>query len=335
MIKIIFSLTFCTVALFAFHITQASAKVHTFKLTLTGYASMKPSLMQEIVAKNSGIIQDEHLLNGANIKQNEPLFAISGITTNSKMITLQSDIVIAKNRYNLLKKEYKRVLHLYTIHAAYAKELQSIKAKYQRSKTTLYTLQKQLGQYNHKIFYTAKTNATVLSIAKQNGSFVRAGETVLTLSSCNKLYATAQIFDPHNKIKPSDAVIIKTPFGDKTAKVDAISMIAANSGAKEINFIFTQAKCQIMPNVIYRVTVLLKEFNAVAVPSECIMKKGDRFYLLVMDNNQPKALHVKIGITQNGYTQIKSGIKQGQKVVVSGAYFLFNKNINKTLKIQD
>ena len=335
MIKTVFFLILCNVALFAFRITQAPAKVHTFELTLTGYAHMKPSLTQEIVAKNSGIIQDEHLLNGANVKQNEPLFAISGITTNSKMITLQSDITIAKNRYNLLQKEYKRVLHLYTIHAAYKKELQSIKAKYQRGKTTLYSLQKQLDQYNHKIFYTVKSNATVLSIAKQNGSFVRAGEAVLTLSSCNKLYATAQVFDAYNKIKPSDIIIIKTPLGDKTAKVDAISMVAANSGAREINFIFTQAKCQVIPNVIYKVTVLLKKFNAIAVPSECIMKKRGRFYLLVMNNNRPQTLQVKIGITQNGYTQIKSGIKQGQKVVVSGAYFLFNKNINRTLKIQD
>jgi len=335
MVKTIFSLILCNVALFAFHITQTPAMVHTFKLTLSGYTSMKPYLTQEIVAKNSGIIQDEHLLSGTSVKQNEPLFAISGITTNSKMIKLQSDIAIAKNRCYLLKKEYKRVLHLYIIHAAYKKELQSIQAKYQRSKTTLYALQKQLGQYSHKTFYTATSNATVLSIAKQNGSFVKAGQTVLTLSNCNKLYATAQIFDTHNQIKPSDTVIIKTPFGDKTAKVDTISMEAANNGAREINFIFTQVKCQVTPNVIYKVTVLLKKFNAIAVPSECIMKKGGRFYLLVMDNNHSKAIHVKIGITQNGYTQIISGIKQGQKVVVSGAYFLFNKNINKTLKIQD
>jgi len=252
MIKTIFSLILCNVALFAFHITQTPAMVHTFKLTLSGYTSMKPYLTQEIVAKNSGIIQDEHLLSGTSVKQNEPLFAISGITTNSKMIKLQSneplfaisgittnskmiklqsDIAIAKNRCYLLKKEYKRVLHLYIIHAAYKKELQSIQAKYQRSKTTLYALQKQLGQYSHKTFYTATSNATVLSIAKQNGSFVKAGQTVLTLSNCNKLYATAQIFDTHNQIKPSDTVMIKTPFGDKTAKVDTISMEAANNGA--------------------------------------------------------------------------------------------------------
>ncbi len=332
--KILYLVLFST-ALFAFNITIKPAHIHKFEKILTGYASMQPFVMQNIIAQNSGIVHNEHILNGTNVKQKEVLFTISGITTKSKMIKLQAKIIALKNRYNLLKQEYKRVSHLYFIHAAYLQEFQSIKSRYKSSKSALDALYKQLWQYQHKIFYTAQNHATVLNILKQNGTFVKAGDTVLTLSSCNKLYGTAQIFDNLNQIQPTDTLILKTLFGDKTAQVDSISMQAAKNGARQINFLFTQKTCQLIPGIIYKVSVLLKKFDVIAVLSRAVIKKNDKFYLLISKHKKIKAVQIKKGITQNGYTQIKSGITKGEKVIVNGAYFLFNKNINKTLKIQD
>lgn len=67
--------------------------------------------------------------------------------------------------------------------------------------------------------------------------------------------------------------------------------------------------------------------NAIIVPTESIFEDEDGGkYVYIADKNTANKVNVVIGITTDSYTEIASGITKGDKVIVSGAEYLSEKN---------
>ncbi len=67
--------------------------------------------------------------------------------------------------------------------------------------------------------------------------------------------------------------------------------------------------------------------RSVAVPDEGVVREGDGTMTVwvTSDNHHFTKRNVKIGLQQDGWTQIREGLKQGVLVVTDGAVFLSNK----------
>ena len=67
--------------------------------------------------------------------------------------------------------------------------------------------------------------------------------------------------------------------------------------------------------------------DAVVVSSEAVLEdENGKKYVYVADKNTAKRMNVEIGIITEEYTQVVKGIKEGDKVVVSGQDYLSEKN---------
>lgn len=67
--------------------------------------------------------------------------------------------------------------------------------------------------------------------------------------------------------------------------------------------------------------------NAIIVPTESIFEDEDGGkYVYIADKNTANKVNVVIGITTDSYTEIANGITKGDKVIVSGAEYLSEKN---------
>ena len=68
--------------------------------------------------------------------------------------------------------------------------------------------------------------------------------------------------------------------------------------------------------------VVLSRKSAVGVPSGCIQKRGGKDVVFVFEGGKAVMRTVEKGIESEGYTEIKSGMKQGDKVITEGQNFL-------------
>ncbi len=76
--------------------------------------------------------------------------------------------------------------------------------------------------------------------------------------------------------------------------------------------------------------------NALALPEKALVyneKEQACIFLATVDNYQRQA--VKTGLSANGWTEIVSGIKVGDKVVTQGTYELYYQDFSKIYKVVD
>ncbi len=62
-----------------------------------------------------------------------------------------------------------------------------------------------------------------------------------------------------------------------------------------------------------------KNTNAIIIPVNAIQKSETGDYVMLAENGKAKRAVVKVGRTSEGKTEITSGLKEGDKVIVTGA----------------
>lgn len=66
--------------------------------------------------------------------------------------------------------------------------------------------------------------------------------------------------------------------------------------------------------------------NALVIPSNSVMQDEDGYYIYVVEDGIAKKRNINIGITNNDFTEVLSGIKENEIVVVSGKEYISEKN---------
>ncbi|MCF7821290.1 MAG: efflux RND transporter periplasmic adaptor subunit [Mariprofundaceae bacterium] len=87
--------------------------------------------------------------------------------------------------------------------------------------------------------------------------------------------------------------------------------------------IIDNARGQLIPGMLMRVTILANERQALMVPEECVTQKQDKHYLTLVDTDGKAEIRpVSIGARQRGLTEILDGLTAGELVVVRGMGFV-------------
>ena len=87
---------------------------------------------------------------------------------------------------------------------------------------------------------------------------------------------------------------------------------------------------ELKPGMQINVSVLLNKQITLALPTDAIILDGKGASVWVQTgHNQFKNVMVETGIETNEYTEIKSGLKKGDVIVVSGAYLLSSEYLFK------
>jgi Cu(I)/Ag(I) efflux system membrane fusion protein len=77
------------------------------------------------------------------------------------------------------------------------------------------------------------------------------------------------------------------------------------------------------PGMSARVTIQGEPRTALTVPSEALIRSGERTaVILAEDGGQFRPVAVSAGLEQGEQTEIRSGLKAGDRVVVSGQFLI-------------
>lgn len=119
-------------------------------------------------------------------------------------------------------------------------------------------------------------------------------------------------------LKPN-APIYDATFKKAVGKVSSISGLDPLSGLSRINVTLTISDAEFKKNKFNIVSVrteLLK--NVLSVPTSSILYDNESSFVWLFNNGTPKKQPVKIGTQTNIFTEIKSGLKNGDVVVAEG-----------------
>jgi len=76
---------------------------------------------------------------------------------------------------------------------------------------------------------------------------------------------------------------------------------------------------ELLPGALLEITIKYNERNSLSIPDTSVILEGNKVYIYKIDqNNLAKRTEVKIGIRNEGFLEVKSGLKEGEKIVAEG-----------------
>jgi macrolide-specific efflux system membrane fusion protein len=241
-----------------------------------------------------------------------------GYTTQETVDKAEKEYAVSLSQYKTAQEAIQLVKEKFT-----KEEIDAAEAKVEQAKASLREVQVQLSYAT----ITAPISGTIASVTTQQGETVSAGlnaPTFITIIDLNRLEVDTYVDETDiGKVRVGqEATFTVASFPDKDFKGKVMAIYP---------------KAIIQDNVIYYITIisvekpggllrpemtatvnisLQKRENVLTVPNAAICRKEGKKVVFVMQNSQPIKREVKTGWKDSNYTEVLSGLKEGERVIL-------------------
>jgi membrane fusion protein, copper/silver efflux system len=181
----------------------------------------------------------------------------------------------------------------------------------------------------------SKEEGILTSVDVKEGDYVMEGATVLHLADLSAVWVEAQVYSDYLYLIKNGMQARVTfpgfPSLEFTEKIAFINPELNTSSKIDLIRIEVSNKKQLLkPGLQAYVNILSNKITALAVPTDAIIRDGSGAVVWVESGEKRfKSKMVSLGLEAEGYTEIKSGLEKGDRVVVTGAYLLNSEYIFK------
>ncbi|MEB0262942.1 efflux RND transporter periplasmic adaptor subunit [Mucilaginibacter sp. 10I4] len=292
--------------------------------TLTGTVTTNETAAQELSARLGGRIQKLFVRSvGETIAIGQPVYAIY----SEDLQEAEKEYLLAKQQQKLLHNpdvDYKQL-----INAAESKlQLWGLRPSQINSLAAL-------GKVSATTVILSKVSGTVSEIAVHEGDYVTEGMTILKTQSLNNLWVEAQLYaNETNNYKVNDRVNVSFPdLGGQiiAGKVEFINPeLSETSKVDLIRISISNSQGLIRPGMLAYLTIGGTGNKALAVPASAVLTegRGSRVWVKNRDGSFSSKM-IKVGLGNQNYVSVTSGLSIGEIVVTNGAYLLNSEAIFK------
>lgn len=185
---------------------------------------------------------------------------------------------------------------------------------------------------------TSPINGIISSVNIEKGEMASNAQPAVTIVNIDKVYIEVNVTENLvNKIKKGNEVDVDMDsVGAKEVKgkIYTISPAAdSRTNLYSVKIELSNKDHKIKPGMFAKV-YFKTDFinNVVVVKSESILVEEGKTIVYVVKDGKVQRKEVKVGIDNGKYTEIKSGIKEGEEVIVKGQQYVQN---NSKIKIID
>ena len=183
------------------------------------------------------------------------------------------------------------------------------------------------GVVQPRLTVTAPISGVLAEIGVREGSAVTAGMLMLRINGLSTVWVNAEVPEAlAAQVRVGQAVQARTPAGlSADGKVGAVlPEVNANTRTLKVRVELPNPQRQLVPGMF--ATLNFKpaaRADALLIPSEAVIATGTRsVVMLAQDSGSFMPVDVETGVEANGQTEIKKGLKAGQRVVLSGQFLV-------------
>lgn len=174
----------------------------------------------------------------------------------------------------------------------------------------------------------APISGSVISTPLKNGKKVTTSTAIAIIGDINNLQVTANVPERYvavlKKGLKAEVSVEAYPGVIFMATVNRVSpVVDATTRTKEVILTFDRHDERINAGMFAKVKLYTEDYSgAVVMPSDALVQNGDDFFAYIVnssgDSETVSKVKVEKGKTVDGYVQILSGVKAGDKVVIQG-----------------
>jgi cobalt-zinc-cadmium efflux system membrane fusion protein len=326
----------------------APVSLMTFRAeTVTeGSIALDEDLVTPVFSPFSGRVTRVFAKLGDHVTRGESLLAVEA----SEFVQAQSDLVTAKAQYDLAAANEKRQHDLYDAQGAALKD-------WQQAQVDLATAQGALAAVRNRLRILGKTDAeidaleqgpkmpamnpesavrapisgTIVQRKVGLGQYIQAGasEPVFSIGDLSTVWLIANVRETDAPLMhagdPVEVHVLAYPNRVFDAKISYVApSIDASTHRLTVRADVANREGLLKPQMFASFTILTgAETSAVGVPQSAVVYEGDTARVWVNDAKGALALRqIKTGRSNGNMVEVLSGLKPGERVVVSGAVFI-------------
>ncbi|WP_242929288.1 efflux RND transporter periplasmic adaptor subunit [Pontibacter vulgaris] len=291
---------------------------------LTGKLVLDETQTDVISSRAAGRIEKLYLKeSGQTIKKGQPLYELY----SEELLTLQREYLLALAQNRELGKENPR----------FASFLEAAKKKlllYGLTEGQIRNLAR-TGQVSPRITFVAPAGGVVTEVAAAEGQYVAEGGVLYRLGKLGKIWVEAELYPQEvPNVKEGDEIKVSVEgFGQEpvTAKVTFISPeFRAGSQVAILRAELPNPNNQYLPGMQANVILPSDTGSSLTLPTDAVIRDEKGAHVWVQSGKDTfKARMVTLGEESADNVAILSGLKENDKVVVSGAYLLYSEFVLK------
>ena len=282
---------------------------------------------REATATAAGVVvfTNPNLVVGTAVKAGQQLFEIesNGMADNNMSVRFQE----AASNYQTAKAAYERKQQLAEDKIVSQTDLEQARATYETAKAVYDNLK---GNFSRKgAVVRAPMSGYVQRIHVNNGGFVDAGQSVVTVSQNRDLQLRAEVQPRYyNCLKNIKGVNICIPGENQTYTLDELngSLVSYGKATNSDNpllpvtFRIRNVGQLLSGSFVTAYIVTQSDKEVLTVPNEGIVEEmGNHFVFVKVHEGEYEKRLVTLGITDGLRTEVLSGLKADEIVVAKGA----------------
>ncbi len=258
-----------------------------------------------------GIVRNVYVSIGQNVSKGQVLAQIDDNVLRQSIAQLQTQLDLANNLFARQKNLWDQKI---------GTEVQFLNAKTQKEglERQMSVLRTQLAQYKIK----SPISGTIEQMDLKIGSAASPGMSAIRVVNGNSLKVKAQVAEAYlGKIGQGDDVKVIFPdIPDSLNTNVSFASKVVDQASRSFNI-----EIKLPSNKRYRANMIsvlkvvdYKNPNAIIIPVNAIQNAENGKYVMAVINGKAQRVPITVGRTIEGKTEILSGLKAGDKVVVTG-----------------
>ncbi len=338
------------------HYITEESKIGDLDKSVLATGSVRANQRTEVGAQVSGKIQKIHVTLGQAVKKGDLIAEIDSETQQNNLNTAQAELSAYKTQLNakqvalsVAESNYQRLSKLYNQKSASLSDLESAKNELATARANLEDVKSQI-QVAEIAVNTAKTNlgytkitspidGIIVSIPVSEGQTVNANQsspTIVQVADLSKALIKLEIAEGDiAQVKADQTVSFNTlaepnrRYQGKIKSIDpALTTLTDNNYTEEsgnstavyyyANVIVDNPEMSLRIGMTTQGKVVISEKkNVLLVPTTAIKKQGKEKIIQVLENGKSVEKIVQTGLADSQYTEIISGLNEGEKVITA------------------
>ncbi|MBN1573685.1 MAG: efflux RND transporter periplasmic adaptor subunit [Deltaproteobacteria bacterium] len=293
----------------------AEAKIGSLEVYRSFSGTIRGMLQSELTTNLTTRVTKIHFGEGDKVKKGDVIVSLNPDDPGMSTGHYRQD----KATYLQALRNYQRVKELYEVGAV-------SKSEYEIALTTYEVARADYDASKDSVKISSPIDGIVTEITVSEGDPIVSGEIIATVAIIDKVRVELNISSSRalfiKKGQPA-RVVLKTPEKTVTVtgEVETISLSAnKNTGLFEAKILLDNNEGLLKPGTITNLEILIYSAEDVLIiPKKALVETGDETFVFVV-NSESKAVKKKVvsGWENDENTEVKEGLKVGDRVVIRG-----------------
>ncbi len=297
-----------------------------------------------IRARVEGYLEGVHFKEGFRVKKGQLLYTIDAQPFEADVAAYQSKLAEAKTMLVKAMAEYNRYKPLVKTNAVSKSDYDAVKAEYEASQAAVEAAEANLDIAKIKLSYTrikSPINGIIGKTQAKEGEFVGRDPNPVILNTVSRIDSirveffisenqylrlarylnkvlTGQNHPARDRIGKLLLVLSDGSLHKYTGHIDFIDRgVDPNTGAMLVQATYPNPEHIVRPGQYAKVKVVHDEGEVISVPQRCINEiQGIYSVYVVRPDSIIEPRNVEVGYRSGDLWEIKSGLKEGERVVI-------------------